>query len=54
MPQPPGACHSVRVETAIVGGGVISTDVREQTVDARPDGTLDVRSIDWVPPGERA
>ena len=46
--------EDVHVETAIIVGGVISTDVREQTVDARPDGTLDVRSIDWVPPGERA
>jgi len=46
--------EGVRVETAIIVGGVIATNVQEQTVDARPDGTLDVRSIDWVPPGERA
>ena len=44
----------VHVETAIVVSGVVSTDVREQTVDALPDGTLDLKSIDWVPAEERA
>jgi NDP-sugar pyrophosphorylase family protein len=44
----------IDVDTAIVVGGVIERDVREQTVDPRPDGALDVTGIDWVPPGERA
>ena len=46
--------EGVRVETAIAVGGVIAADVRAQTVDVMPDGTLDVRDIDWVPAGERA
>lgn len=46
--------EGVQVETAIIVGGVISTNVQAQTVDVRPDGTLDVRSIDWLPAGERA
>jgi hypothetical protein len=44
----------VLVDTAIVVRGVLSQNVRGQTVDALPDGTLDIRSIDWVPGGARA
>lgn len=46
--------ENVLVDTAIVVRGVLSQNVRGQTVDALPDGTLDIRSIDWVPGGARA
>jgi NDP-sugar pyrophosphorylase family protein len=46
--------ENVIVESAIVVRGAISLDVHGQTVDALPDGTLDVRSLDWVPGGIRA
>jgi len=46
--------EGVHVETAIIVGGVIASHVHAQTVDALPDGKLDVRSIDWIPEGERA
>jgi len=42
-----GDCN---VDTAIVVGGALSGDVREQTVDVLPDGSLDARSIDWIQP----
>jgi NDP-sugar pyrophosphorylase family protein len=45
--------ENVRVDTAIVVGGVISRDVTGETVDVLPDGTLDIRSLDWVPTGVR-
>jgi UDP-3-O-[3-hydroxymyristoyl] glucosamine N-acyltransferase len=46
--------ENVVVDTSIVVGGVISQDVYGQTVDVLPDGTLDVRDLDWVPSGPRA
>lgn len=46
--------EGIEVETAVVVGGVIASDIRSQTVDVTPDGSLDIRSIDWLPPGERA
>jgi NDP-sugar pyrophosphorylase family protein len=46
--------ENVVVDTAIVVRGVISRDIHGQTVDALPDGTLDIRSLDWVPGGIRA
>ena len=46
--------EGVHVDTAIIVGGVIASDVQAQTVDVLPDGRLDVKSIDWIPPGERA
>lgn len=45
--------EGVHVENAILVGGVISSDVLEQTVDVLEDGTLNVKNIDWVPTGDR-
>lgn len=46
--------EGIVVDTAIIVGGIISDDVRGKTVDAKPDGELDIRSIDWLPTGVRA
>jgi NDP-sugar pyrophosphorylase family protein len=46
--------EDVSIDTAIVVAGIIATDVHAQTVDALPEGELDVREIDWVPTGTRA
>jgi NDP-sugar pyrophosphorylase family protein len=46
--------ENVVIESAIVVRGAIAQDVSGQTVDSLPDGTLDIRSLDWVPGGARA
>ena len=46
--------EDVTIDTAIVIAGIIASDVHAQTVDALPDGDLDIRAIDWVPSGSRA
>jgi NDP-sugar pyrophosphorylase family protein len=46
--------QGVTVDTAIIVGGIISRDVRGETVDVLPDGTLNVRSLDWLPASVRA
>ena len=46
--------EGVTIDTAIVAGGAISRDVKEETVHVGPDGQLDVRSLDWLPGGVRA
>jgi mannose-1-phosphate guanylyltransferase/phosphomannomutase len=39
-----------KVDTAIVVKGQVSGDVRDQTIDVTPEGSLDVRDIDWIQP----
>ena len=46
--------ESVRIDSAIIVGGIIREDVQDQTVDVRPDGSLDIRSLDWHPQEDRA
>lgn len=46
--------EGVTVDTAIVVGGVISQDVKGETVDVLPDGRLNLRSLDWLPTSVRA
>jgi hypothetical protein len=46
--------EDVTIDTAIVVAGIIASDVHGKTVDALPDGELDVREIDWIPGGPRA
>lgn len=41
------------IEHSIVTGGIIDQDIRDRTVIALHDGSLDIRSIDWVPEGPR-
>ncbi len=46
--------EGVVVDTAIVAGGRIRSDLREQTAHPQADGQLQVTDIDWAPGGERA
>lgn len=46
--------ENVTIDTAIIVGGIITTDIRNKTVDAFASGELDIRSIDWIPSGPRA
>jgi NDP-sugar pyrophosphorylase family protein len=46
--------EGVTIDTAIVVAGIIAADIHAKTVDALPDGDLDIRGIDWVPAGSRA
>ena len=46
--------EGVAVDTAIIVGGIITSDIRGKTVVPLPSGDLDIRSIDWVPDGSRA
>ncbi len=45
--------EGIVVDTAIIVGGIIISDVKGKTVDMHPNGDLDIRSIDWVPDGPR-
>ncbi len=45
--------EGVVVDTSIIVGGVIVSDIVDKVVDLSPDGDLDIRSIDWVPQGPR-
>ena len=40
--------------TTLIVGGTIGGEIRDSTVDVLQDGSLDVRSLDWVPAGPRA
>ncbi|MEW6737095.1 MAG: NDP-sugar synthase [Acidobacteriota bacterium] len=46
--------EGVVVDTAIIVGGIITSDIKEKTVDLLSDGELNISSIDWVPAGPRA
>ncbi len=46
--------EGVRVDNAIVAGGEVTFNVREETVHVLPNGEPSAASIDWVPEGERA
>ena len=46
--------RNVSIESAIVVGGAIQTDIKEKTVDVLEDGKLSILPIDYVPGGERA
>jgi mannose-1-phosphate guanylyltransferase / phosphomannomutase len=46
--------EGVAIDTAIIVGGIVGSDIRAKTVDLRPNGDLNIRSIDWVPTEERA
>lgn len=46
--------EAVTIESSIVAGGTIESDLREQTAHPLADGRLEVVDIDWTPKGKRA
>jgi len=44
----------VIIDTAIIVGGIVTSDIIKKVVDLSADGDLDIRDIDWVPEGPRA
>jgi mannose-1-phosphate guanylyltransferase / phosphomannomutase len=46
--------EGVVVDTAIIVGGIITSDVRGVTVDVLPNGELKFQSLDWLPTSVRA
>lgn len=45
---------AVHVKESIVAGGLLEQDIVESTTQVLEDGTLQVKPIDYVPPGPRA
>jgi NDP-sugar pyrophosphorylase family protein len=46
--------EGVIIDTAIIVGGIVTSDIIRKVVDLSADGDLDIRDIDWVPEGPRA
>jgi mannose-1-phosphate guanylyltransferase/phosphomannomutase len=45
--------EKIEIETSIIVGGVIDKNIKEKTVDVKPNGDLNIRDIDQVPEGPR-
>jgi NDP-sugar pyrophosphorylase family protein len=48
--------EGIVIDTAIIVGGIITSDIIGKVIDLSPDpdGDLDIRNIDWIPAGPRA
>jgi mannose-1-phosphate guanylyltransferase/phosphomannomutase len=46
--------EGIIIDTAIIVGGIITSNIKGKTVDLLPNGDLDIRSIDWIPKELRA